>query len=199
MGKKFRNNRFFSAGVVVLLLLAILKGYRLADNWRLGRLERRFLPMVTQQAHKHGVSRPLLQALIWKESRWRADCLGSKGEVGLMQIMPGAITDWSRGTGQPMPPPKTLLQPEVNLEIGTWYLAKAARRWQGYRAQEVLQLAEYNAGYSRVAKLWKPPNKNQAVPVKKISFPGTRSYIKQIIAKKAYYEAKYPEPFPTVR
>lgn len=199
MLKPFRHKPLLTAGTTILVLLAALKGWRLAENWHISRLERRYLPLVTLQARKHRLPRPLLQALIWKESRWQSDCRGSKGEIGLMQIMSGAVADWSRSTGNPIPSPQALQKPEINLEIGSWYLAQAGRRWQDYRAREILQLADYNAGYSRVAKLWKPQHKNHPLPLEKISFPGTRSYIKQIIAKKADYEAKYPDPFTTAR
>ena len=103
-----------------------------------------------------------------------------------MQITQGAIEDWQLLNKQAAR--NDLFKPELNIEIGTWYLSWTGNHWQNYKAREILQLAEYNAGYNRVSKLWKPDSPEQDLPLDKISFPGTRDYIKQILDRKVHYE-----------
>jgi soluble lytic murein transglycosylase len=147
-----------------------------------------FMPLAEAAAKRHDVSSALVKAVIWKESRWLPTVVGRHGEIGLMQIMPGAVEDWQRLNKQATPTRSDLFKPELNIEIGTWYLSWTGNHWQGYKAREILQLAEYNAGYNRVSKLWKPDSPEQDLPLEKISFPGTRDYIKQILERKVYYE-----------
>ena len=68
----------------------------------------------------NGVYPPLLKAVIWKESRFDASARGSKGEIGLMQVMPstaetlvglGYVDGWSYDASN-------LLDPTTNIEYG---------------------------------------------------------------------------------
>ena len=107
-----------------------------------------------------------------------------------MQLMDGAVEDWARNNRPASPPSRRqLFQPELNIEIGTWYLAQASAHWEGYASQEILMLAEYNAGYSRVVKNWKPSDKNEKLSPEQVSFPGTRDYIMQILQKRTEYDS----------
>ena len=44
--------------------------------------------MIVDAGIRNGVDPNLLKAVIWRESRFDRTAIGSKGEVGLMQIMP---------------------------------------------------------------------------------------------------------------
>ena len=110
-----------------------------------------------------------------------------------MQITPIAAEEWRRGNKQQEFDLKRLKDPKFNIEVGTWYLAWTGRHWQDYKSKEVLRLAEYNAGYGRVSKLWKPDDPQQEITADDISFPGTRSYIKQVLEKRQFYELQQLE------
>ena len=156
----------------------------------LAEREKRYAPLVQAAAAKYGLPPSLVMAVIWKESRFRPQAVGHKKEIGLMQLMDGAVQDWIRDQRPATPPSRRqLFKPELNIEIGTWYLAQAASHWEGYASQEVLMLAEYNAGYSRVVKNWKPANKNDKLSPEQVSFPGTRDYIMQILQKRNEYDS----------
>ncbi|NLF94412.1 MAG: lytic transglycosylase domain-containing protein [Oligosphaeraceae bacterium] len=177
--------------LLIILVLGCAAAWKVCDVLRLRSLaqrEKTFAPLAEAAAFRHGLNPALVKAVIWRESRWQPLVVGAHGEVGMMQITPGAVADWQRVNRKSAPARAELFQPELNIEIGTWYLAQAGRHWQDYRAKEILQLAEYNAGYGRVSKLWKPPQPDQEVPLEKISFPSTRDYIIQILSKKVDYE-----------
>ncbi len=194
--KKNGTTRGFlvSAGFffVILLFVAVAGWYdinTIAPDKRLKELE----PIILATAGKHGIPPSLAMAIIWKESRFRVSRVGKAGEIGLMQIMPGAVDEWMRGTGQTQRPSrKELFQPEVNLEIGLWYLAWCGRHWNDYSAREILQVAEYNAGYSRAVQ-WKPKKKQDPLPLEQITIASTRDYLRQVLEKRKHYDLRKPK------
>lgn len=148
---------------------------------------------IAEASHRHGLSPDLVAALVWKESRFRSCARGDHGEYGLMQITDAAVEDWSKATRHGVPTTKELLSPDINLEIGCWFLARALSRWKGYASQEPLALAEYNAGRSTVLKLWKPDSPDTAVTPEQITYPGTREYVRQILHQRDVYRAGHPQ------
>lgn len=63
------------------------------DLSSLWRLRAPFYADIKNAAWEYDLSPSLLSALLWKESRFRPDALGSSGEIGLGQMMPGAASD----------------------------------------------------------------------------------------------------------
>ncbi len=137
---------------------------------------------IVEAARRNNVDPRLVKAVVWRESRFRPDALGLAGEVGLMQIRPGgAVADWARANGVEPPPVGALFTPELNIEIGSWYLGKAVRKWAPYKGCFELSLCEYNAGSSR-SNSWRPLNPDDNV-VDNISISSTRAYVTSIMAK----------------
>lgn len=168
--------------------LALLGFCRRGMEWMTAaRNEVELLPLIRAAAARHDVPEELVRAVIWKESRFNSAAVGSKGEIGLMQITDGAVQDWARRRRQKKPVRRELFKPEVNLEIGTWYLAQCGRHWDGYLSRDILQLAEYNAGRRKVLKDWAPSRAADSLSLDAISYPGTQDYISQILARRAYY------------
>ena len=116
-------------------------------NPSLGRSaeERRrvIFPLVQQAACEHGLPVGLFDALIIKESRYRATALSPKGAVGLSQLMP----DTAHNLGVDA---YTLSD---NLRGGARYLKAQVNRFGRYD----LALAAYNAGPGRVQRGWSVP------------------------------------------
>ena len=136
------------------------------------------------------ISPALLKAVVWKESKFDNRRVGKKGEIGLMQLMDGAVQDWAKAKKRDIPDKKELFDPELNLEIGAWYLAWASRLWPGREDREVLQLAAYNAGCGKVEKLWLPKDPSTPLTIDMITYPSTREYIRLIQEKKREFEKK---------
>lgn len=137
-------------------------------------------------AGKYGLDSRLVRAVIYEESRFHADAVGSAGEIGLMQIMPNlAVRDWARANRTAAPEAAVLFSPRLNLEIGCWYLADGMRRFGGYREATHLALARYNAGLSR-AKAWAPEKPDGAV-LPRITIAGTRRYVERIMKRYRKY------------
>ncbi|NLF16930.1 MAG: lytic transglycosylase domain-containing protein [Lentisphaerae bacterium] len=171
-----------AAIAAALLCLAALPGSLTWRRWRQHARAESFDDLIETTARRHGLAPALVKAVVWKESRFQIFCVGRANEIGLMQITEGAVKDWSDARGIAPPSRCLCFDPGLNLEIGTWYLARAMRTWKDYRSADVLALAEYNAGGSR-ARAWAPANPQQELAVSQVSFSSTRHYIVEIKSK----------------
>ena len=162
----------------ILLLLAAI---RCGGPWnRLWVDDTRYDSQIAVAARRHHLPVALVRALIRQESCFRADAVGSHGEIGLMQLLPsGAVKEWARVYRRPVPSRRQVAEVETNLEIGCWYLSVAMRRWREYRHGTELALAQYNAGEKNAAR-WKPDDPDGAV-IPRITWPGTRQYVENIM------------------
>ncbi len=148
--------------------------------------ERSYDRIILEKAAKYSVDSRLIKAVIWQESRFQPDAVGRHGEVGLMQIMPNqAAVDWARVNRVKVPSRGMLFKPELNIEIGTWYLSRGIWKYRQYKNAFELALCRYNAGQSRSDK-WAPTQKSGDV-VKRITIPSTREYVTRIMKRYKYY------------
>ncbi len=94
---------------------------------------------VAELARRFDLSPALIEALVWQESRWRADAVSPKGARGLAQLMPATARYLGVDPDDPM----------ANLEGGARYLREQLDRFEGDLEKA---LAAYNAGPGRVEK-----------------------------------------------
>ncbi len=160
---------------------------------------RRFDPLIVKVAHEYDLDPRLIKALVWRESRFQADMIGRNGERGLMQVSEIAARDWAAAKGMREPRPEQMITPEMNLEIGTWYLSKAVQRWNTEDNAVPFALAEYNAGKSRVDRWVRTASqKKKGQPVTaevfqdSIDFPSTARYVRTIMARYDFYRRRGP-------
>lgn len=92
---------------------------------------------VAELSTKYDVSPALLEAVIWQESRWRANAISPAGARGLAQLMPGTARQLGVETDNP----------QANLEGGVRYLRMQLDAFDGDIEKA---LAAYNAGPGRV-------------------------------------------------
>lgn len=180
-----------AVGVVVGIWFGIKSLYDLGKQEVEDRSERAYLydRQIRKVAQRHGVDPELIRALIWKETggSFDPDTRGKAGEVGLMQVLPKAsVADWARLNRKKVPTNLELTDPELNIEIGTWYLARALKHWHKYDQQVELALCEYNAGRTR-ADRWKPTEKEGNV-IPRISIASTQAYVTDIMKKYREYQ-----------
>ena len=107
---------------MLLLLIFALIGVLLAFGvWKAGSIllsysdrTTRYDRLIVAAGRRNGVYPPLLKAVIWKESKFDSACRGSKGELGLMQIMPqAAVRDWETTFQRHVPSDGALMDPEL--------------------------------------------------------------------------------------
>ena len=148
--------------------------------------------LIRTVAEEHRIDPMLVKAVIWRESRFDPMKFGGAGERGLMQLTEGAAKEWAQDSRIADFRVEELMDPKVNVQAGTWYLARAMKRWSKQSDPVPFALAEYNAGASR-AQRWAggddiviPPNTFR----ENIDFPGTRKYVDQIMARRDFYKRR---------
>ena len=179
-----RRGLFFRKLLWLLLFSGL--GYIVFNYFQDWRRSHRYDTIIVEAANRHHVSPALVKAIIRQESGFRPWIEGKAGEVGLMQLTPGAVRDWERSTGQKCQTRGVLFDPRLNIEIGSWYIASTLAQWQSRPDMEVLALAQYNAGIKNAVK-WAAADP-KANTLDRISFPSTRRYIERILRFKHTYE-----------
>ena len=145
-------------------------------------------------ARRYGVEPALVKAVVWRESRFHPQARGSRGEIGLMQVMlKAAARDWTDAEHLPPLTPEHLLDPGTNTLVGAWYLGKLLKRYAQTDNPLPYALADYNAGRSNVLK-WKQgaATTNSAVFIQQISFPSTKNYVRSVMRRYEHYQPIFP-------
>ncbi|MDQ6765547.1 MAG: lytic transglycosylase domain-containing protein [Verrucomicrobiota bacterium] len=149
--------------------------------------------LIRSIAARHGLDPMLVKAVVWQESRFDPQKYGSARERGLMQVTERAASEWARETHVENFRVEELFDPKVNLEAGTWYLARAVQHWKAQADPVPFALAEYNAGASR-AQRWAGSDDASVIPPDtfraNIDFPGTRKYVDAILARVDFYKKR---------
>ena len=149
--------------------------------------------LIRTVAAQHGVDPMLVKAVVWQESRFDPQKYGNAGERGLMQVTEGAASEWAKETRVENFRVEELFDPKVNLQAGTWYLARAMQHWKTQTDRVPFALAEYNAGASR-AQRWAGGDDAGVIPPDtfrdNIDFPGTRKYVDSIMARYDFYKRR---------
>ena len=176
----------------ILIIVALLLLTFLARQWRLAHLESSQDKNIFNASRKYGVDPAHVKAVIWQESRFDPDARGSKGELGLMQIMPDTASDWAGAQRMPTVSKFTLRDPARNIDCGTWYLSKLLRRYPATDDPLPFALADYNAGRGNVLKWMKgSAATNSAAFTDAIAFPSTRDYVRSVIQRRLKYQGQF--------
>jgi len=137
-----------------------------------------FEDMVAAAARLSGLPPTLVLAVIRQESLYQSWTVSSAGAIGLMQLLPTTARQTAKAIRSPQPGRSDLMEPAVNISIGSAYLAGLAERFGG---QVLVALAAYNAG-PNAARRWLPERALDAdVWVENIPYNETRAYVQRIM------------------
>jgi soluble lytic murein transglycosylase len=138
----------------------------------------------------------LVTALMAQESTFQADVRSSANAWGLMQIIPSTGRRLALRVGLRGFTTALLTNPEINVRLGTAYLADLLAMFNGDVAPA---LASYNAGEHRV-KQWRAERPGAPMDefVEDIPFPETQNYVKRIVGTTEDYRILYGHLAPTV-
>jgi len=177
----------FAVAAAALVLTHPDPPYRLGELATFGRYDE-YDNEIAAVAARNDVDPLLVKAVVWQESRFRPDMLGGHGERGLMQVTEPAAQDWVDANGIETFVPTDLLDPNTNLEVGTWYLAQALRHWASQEDPLPFALGEYNAGRSRV-KRWSGGTQMSAKELAAaMDIASTRAYVAAVRDRYEYYK-----------
>jgi soluble lytic murein transglycosylase len=135
--------------------------------------------IVRGHARHYGLDPALLAAVIYQESKFRADVRSRSGAVGLMQLLPATAKGIAVHTGGSRFRVDDLYNPEINVRYGSWYLRHLLDRY----GDEQTALAAYNAGQRNVDR-WRREGGG-------IRFAETRAYVHRVERLKQIYRDAY--------
>jgi soluble lytic murein transglycosylase len=121
----------------------------------------------------------LLAAVIEQESKFDATARSDAGAVGLMQLQPATAQGIAKYTGGSKFVVSDLVNPEINVRYGAWYLHHLMLKYHDER----LALAAYNAGQENVDR-WLSAHEG-------VQFAETREYVDRVERLKGIYRRAY--------
>lgn len=140
------------------------------------------------KAGAQGIAPAWAMAVARQESAFMGDARSHAGALGLMQIMPATGRAMAPHVGLQLGHPFRLLEPEVNVSIGTYYLRRNLDRFGGH---PMLSTAAYNAGAGRVDR-WLPEDQPMAADIwaELIPYAETRKYVRRVLTYRVLYEVR---------
>ncbi|MGH7541946.1 MAG: lytic transglycosylase domain-containing protein, partial [Gemmatimonadota bacterium] len=140
-------------------------------------------------ARERGLPPPFVAGLARRESLFDPEIVSSAGAVGLMQLLPRTATDVGHAAGLAGYRREQLVVPQVNLLLGTRYLADLLAQFDGSR---VAAMISYNAGPHRYLR-WRefPERAEEEQFVERIPFRETREYVRAVTRLTDIYEYLY--------
>ena len=145
--------------------------------------------LVSSRADELGLDPYLVAGLIRQESAFAAAIVSPAGAIGLMQVMPATGRQLAAAAGIRGFHTGTLETPELNVHLGTRFLAELLGRYEG---DVPLVLSAYNAGPGR-ANRWRrfPEAEDARRFTERIPFAETRGYVKNVTRNRALYRWLY--------
>ncbi len=151
-----------------------------------------FAPHVWRTAWENDVDPLLMLSIMRAESLYRHDAVSHAGALGLIQVMPAtgakvaalsAMTDFRV---------ERLLEPDVNISLGTYYMGKLLRRFGP--GQFPMAVGSYNGGPHNIGR-WLNAKVGADLEdfVEEIAFDETRNYIKKVTSYYAIYSDLYAD------
>ena len=144
--------------------------------------------LVMEHAARQGINPAWAMAVARQESAFMVDARSHAGAMGLMQIMPATGRAMAKHVDMKLGHPYELLDPEVNIPIGTYYLSRNLKRFGGH---PILSIAAYNAGAHRVDE-WLPKEGAMDADIwaELIPYHETRKYVRRVLAYQVIYEMR---------
>ena len=139
----------------------------------------RYKEIVLGHARNYRLDPALLAAVIYQESKFKADARSDRGAIGLMQLLPETAKGIAERTGGSKFRVSDLDDPEINVRYGSWYLRHLLDKY----GSERLALAAYNAGQANVDR-WRARHQP-------IQFEETRDFVARVERLKKTYRHAY--------
>jgi soluble lytic murein transglycosylase len=158
--------------------------------WQL-LLPRPYWQDLSSHSARNGLDPYLVASLIRQESEFNPGAVSRANACGLMQVLPSVGKSLARRQGIKGFKPSELLNPSINVQLGTVYLRQTIERFGG---QLEYALAAYNAGDVPVRQ-WISENnyKDIAEFVESIPYTETREYVQAILRNRQVYRAFYSQ------
>jgi soluble lytic murein transglycosylase len=139
----------------------------------------RYSNNVRVYARQDNLDPALLAAVIEAESKFNPGARSDAGAIGLMQLTPATAKGIAQYTGGNRFRVSDLLDPDINIRYGAWYLGHLYAKY----GNERLALAAYNAGQENVDR-WQRAHEG-------IQFDETKDYVAKVERLQKIYRRAY--------
>ncbi|MEG0580487.1 MAG: lytic transglycosylase domain-containing protein, partial [Niameybacter sp.] len=148
-----------------------------------------YLNIVETYSDQYDLDPLFVYSVMKTESGYDPMAISRSGAKGLMQIMDKTGTWGAEECDILNYSNDKLFQPEVNIYIGCWYLARLMKQYEG---DHQLVLAAYNAGTGNIAK-WRANTlySSDGNTLHTIPFKETEKYIQKVSFHYAVYRMLY--------
>ena len=151
-----------------------------------------FVEPLKQAAEEQGIAPALLAAIASVETRFHARGKSSVGAIGLCQLMPATGTALGRDLYGADFAASRLWEPETNLRVAAYLIARLRDRWGG---QPALIAAAFNAGNGNVARwLTDRGDLDTDAFVELIPFRQAQRYVARVLTAAEIYRVLYDLP-----
>ncbi len=155
-----------------------------------------FPQALAHAARERGLEPHFVAGLSRRESLFDPEIRSAANAIGLMQLLPATARDVAPRAGLPEYRRAQLTVPEVNLLLGTRYLADVLARFGG---NPIAGMISYNAGPHRYVR-WRefPEFSDDETLVERIPFRETREYVRAVTELGEIYRFLYPNLGSTI-
>jgi soluble lytic murein transglycosylase len=143
------------------------------DPYLRARYPLRYEHIVRGHARNYQLDPALVAAVIYQESKFDSDARSHSGAVGLMQLLPETAKGIATRTGGSQFEVSDLLDPEINIRYGCWYLRHLLDKYGSLDRA----LAAYNGGQGNIDR--------------GVQYPETRHYVDRVLDLRDIYERAY--------
>ncbi len=147
--------------------------------------------IIQRHSQAYEIDPLFVASMIREESRYNADIASWAGALGLMQIMPATGQDLARRLRIRHFRTAMLLNPEINIQMGTWYMKHLMDKFENNHA---LVAGAYNGGPGRIQRWLNEMDVSDFDEfIEDISITETRRHIKKVIDSYRIYKELYSE------
>jgi soluble lytic murein transglycosylase len=129
--------------------------------------------IIRGHARNYDLDPALLAAVIYQESKFETEARSDAGAIGLMQLQPETARGIAVRTGGSRFRVDDLLDPEINVRYGSWYLRHLLDKY----GSEERALAAYNGGQGNVDR--------------GVVYAETRAYVERVLELREIYREAY--------
>jgi soluble lytic murein transglycosylase len=175
-------NSIFLITVVILSVLILLAN----SNWFWDMINPIFYrELIYKYSIKYDIDPLLAAAIVKVESSFQPYAKSPKGAIGLMQVMPETGREIARKLKLKSFTIEDLYDPEINLQIGFYYLTMLREKFNG---NIYLTLAAYNGGYTNVQKWIKDKEIDKDMFIEQIPFEETKEFIHKVMKNYQWFK-----------
>lgn len=186
-GQLSRAKRRYKVGANAVSFEALMRAPAPADRWSWDCLyPSPYADRVSELEAEYKIPSGLVHSLMRQESGFDPEIRSPVGAQGLLQLMPTTAQEAAKEAGLEGFEPSQVTTPEVNLRLGSFYIAKMLKTFEG---SAPLAAAGYNAGPKAVSRWLESAKEHETdVFVARIPYEETRNYVVRVMGNLARYQ-----------